>query len=96
MSSDGLTIGPVLLLMEMDKTVVVKSVANPTSDAFALNKDVIVAYRYISRGAQTPHKSSAGLSAPGAAPTSVYRSPTVGHGAPNALATPVRPQRTLH
>jgi hypothetical protein len=70
MSNDGLTIGPVLLLMETEKTVVVASVIGPgalfgliaaTSDAFVLNKDVIVAYRYI-----RPHS-----------PTSCYAGSTV-------------------
>jgi hypothetical protein len=80
MSSDGLKIGPVLLLMETDKTVVVASVTDPTvlfgllpatSDAFVLSKDVIVAYRYISHRAQTRGKSSAGRDSPSARATPV-------------------------
>jgi hypothetical protein len=75
-SSDGLTIGPALLLMETDKTVVITNVTNPTSDAFALNKDMVIAYRYISHGTHPTPKSNTGPHAPGAVPNSVYASPT--------------------
>ena len=104
MSSDGLKIGPVLLLMETDKSVVVAKVIDPnvlfglvtaTSDAFVLNKDVIVAYHYIR--AKTCCQSSANVrSAPSAVTTHVYANPAAAHSAPSARATIVLPKRTFH